>query len=141
MKRRAVKHETVVRTIDVQLVTMSASITAERGPSNTPQQQATAGLVIVGDMTQPLNDQTRVELRVYATDAQLGNGDPPAFGVIVVGDGTARIGAFVRREYWTEVWAMASQGALKCCRVSFTSPTRGQGLVTGLDMSNGHLDD
>jgi hypothetical protein len=52
-----------------------------------------------------------------------------------------RIGAFVRREHWPEIWTMASQGALTHCRIAFTEPLRGQGLLTRLDVSNASLED
>lgn len=140
-RRRASKHEILVRDIEVTGVRASICVTAERAPDNVPHQTANARLVIVGDLVQPLNGQTRVELRLYATDAQLGNKDPPAFGVIVVGEGLARIGAFLRREHWADAWTMANAGAVKHCRISFTMPASGQGVVTRLDVSSDRVDD
>jgi len=140
-RRRASKHEILVRDIEVTAVRASICVTAERAPDNVPHQAANARLVIVGDLVPPLNGQTRVELRLYATDAQLGNKDPPAFGVIVVGEGLARVGAFVRREHWPDAWTMATAGAVKRCRIAFTMPASGQGVVTRLDVSSDRVDD
>ena len=140
-RRRASKHEILVRDIEVSGVRASMCVTAERAPDNLPHQAASSRLVIVGDLVEPLNEQTRVELRLYATDAQLGRKEPPAFGVIAVGDGVTRIGAFLRREYWADAWTMATAGAVKHCRISFTMPASGQGVVTRLDLSSDRADD
>ena len=140
-KRRAIKHEMLVREMRIDDVRVCVSVTTERSPNNNTHQQENSRLVIVGGFTEPLHEQTQAELRIYVTDAQLGDRDPPAFGVIVVGQELIRIGAFVQREHWTHIWAVASAGTLNHCRISFTAPTRGQGFVTRLDVSNAPVED
>lgn len=140
-KRRAIKHELLSRDLEVTSVRVCMTISAERTPDSLPRQVADSRLVVVGDLNEPLNEQTRAELRIYETDAQLGKKDPPAFGVIVVGEGLARIGAFLRREHWTDAWTLASGGALRHCRIAFTMPARGQGVVTRLVMSSDRVDE
>ena len=141
IKRRAEKPQLWVRHMQVTAVRARVCVTVERTPSSLPQQQASSHLVILCEFTEPVNDLTRAELRIYATDAQLGNREPPAFGVIAVGEQLLRIGTFIRREHWPDVWAMASAGALRCCRIAFTAPTHGQGVVTRLDLGNGDVEE
>ena len=140
-KRRTSKHELLVRDMAVTGVRVCVSVTAERTPDSMPRQAANSRILVVGELSEPFCEQQRAELRIYETDAQLGNKDPPAFGVIVVGDGLARIGAFLRREHWADAWTIATAGALRFCRISFTAPTRGQGVVTRLDLSNDRIED
>ena len=140
-KRRAAKREILVRDVQVTVVRIGVTVTAERTPNSVPHQQASSQLVIVGELTESLQRQTQIELRIYATEAQLGNKDPPAFGVIGVGEALIRVGAFIRREHWKDVWTLASAGMVKYCRIAFTAPTDDQGLVTRLDVSSAPVED
>jgi hypothetical protein len=140
-KTRSNKQELLVRHIEVLQVGVCVTVAAERTPDSMPRQLSDSRLVVVGALAEPVNDQTQAELRIYATDAQLGRKYPHAFGVIAVGASLARIGAFLRREHWPDVWAMATAGALKYCRITFTMPKDGQGVLTRLDLSSERMED